>query len=234
VPFGRLARTGETAYEAVGQKMTAQIPDLIRIGDEERSLLTNPLGEYFRKSGRRSPFESKSSALWRGYVAHWKLEDGVLYLVEISGTADVEPEELEADMQDLFPNSRGPVSAVWYTGDLRIPHGEVLEYVHLGYESTYEEEEIIRILNGQVVGSVRIPGTKILRRKLPLALAIAAVSAALGGAAFGVGLVRGFAPNRAGLGLVEVGLVLIGVAFLREGILGAVDTINDWREIGRR
>lgn len=215
--------------------MTAQIPDVIVIGDEKLPLLTNPLDLYFRKSGRKSPFKAKSTGLWRGYVGHWKLEDGLLYLTEISGGPWFDPvqeEELEAeaDVQDLFPDSQGPVAAVWFTGDLRIPRGELLEYVHLGYQSTYEEEEIIRIDNGKVVGSMRIPGTMILRRKLPFALALGTVLTALGGGVLGIGLFRGLALNRTGFGLVDVALVVVGGAFLRDGILQIFDTITDWRE----
>jgi hypothetical protein len=44
-----------------------------------------------------------------------------------------------------------PVLADWFSGVLRVPKGERLQYVHMGYGSVYEQELHIKIDNGVVV-----------------------------------------------------------------------------------
>lgn len=41
--------------------------------------------------------------------------------------------------------AEAPVFADWFTGTLRIPQGEMLHYVHMGYGSVYEGEMHIKI-----------------------------------------------------------------------------------------
>ena len=52
---------------------------------------------------------------------------------------------------DLFPGEE-KTFAEWYTGKLRIPHGELLEYVHHAYASVYEKELLLRFLHGKLLG----------------------------------------------------------------------------------
>jgi len=42
-------------------------------------------------------------------------------------------------------------SKKWFTGKLRVPQGELLQYVHMGYSSTYEKELVITVEAGKVV-----------------------------------------------------------------------------------
>jgi hypothetical protein len=43
--------------------------------------------------------------------------------------------------------------AHWYSGTLRIPRGKLLRYVHGGYGSVYERDEMVQIERGVVRGS---------------------------------------------------------------------------------
>jgi len=47
----------------------------------------------------------------------------------------------------------GPLLADWFTGVLRVPRGEMLAYVHMGFGSVYEEEVHIHVERGRVTGS---------------------------------------------------------------------------------
>jgi hypothetical protein len=75
-----------------------------------------------------------STACWRGYIGTWEVKDGRLYLVNLQGSYEVVGGE--------------PVPAEWVSGWLRVPRGEALEYVHMGFESVYEEELQLRFEGG--------------------------------------------------------------------------------------
>jgi hypothetical protein len=83
-----------------------------------------------------------STACWRGYIGTWELKDGRFYLVSVQGRYRIEGTE--------------PIFADWFTGVLRIPEGELLEYVHMGFGSVYEYETHIKIEKGIVVDERRI------------------------------------------------------------------------------
>jgi hypothetical protein len=46
-----------------------------------------------------------------------------------------------------------PLLADWFSGILRVPKGEILQYVHMGFGSVFEEELHIKIAKGEVVAS---------------------------------------------------------------------------------
>jgi len=43
-----------------------------------------------------------------------------------------------------------PIFASWFSGILRIPRGELLCYIHMGFGSVYERELLIKIVKGEV------------------------------------------------------------------------------------
>lgn len=130
--------------------MTAQVSERLIYGDKEISLFTNPLGVYLRAS--KVSFVSPHTANWRGYVGTWELKEheGVerLYLVDLQ--AHKSYEEL-IGIKDIFPGF-DTVFAHWFTGELRLPQGSLLNYVHGGYASTYEYDLLIEIKQGVVTG----------------------------------------------------------------------------------
>lgn len=79
-----------------------------------------------------------STACWRQYIGTWEIADGRFYLKKIIGRY-----HLAGD---------APLFADWYSGALIVPRGEQLKYVHMGFESIYEQELRIDILKGIVTG----------------------------------------------------------------------------------
>ena len=132
---------------------TAQTPDKLLIEGKEYRLNTNPLQPYLAKLGDKAPkFEAISSALWRGYVATWELSGGKLYLIKVEVSrpdpASPQDEEIAVDaLSELFPG-QARVLADWYSGALIVPKGEIVDYVHMGYASTYERYVVSVVKNG--------------------------------------------------------------------------------------
>lgn len=137
--------------------MTAQIAEKLRYQGEVVAMCTNPLSDYFAMGGFNPRFVSNSTALWRGYVGRWEIADGRLYLVELRGTLD---DGTEASVATIFPGFPDRVFAHWYSGTIRIPQGKQLEYVHMGYGSTFERDLFLDVERGVVKNTrVRHNGT---------------------------------------------------------------------------
>jgi hypothetical protein len=118
---------------------------------EEYSILTNPLEPYLALNpGKRPHAKVEWSDLWRGYIASWKIESEHLWLRKIEiREGDAAALKLVDATQALFPGER-EVPADWFTGYLVIPTGKLIEYVHMGYASTYKRYLILRIDQGVV------------------------------------------------------------------------------------
>lgn len=125
--------------------MTAQHCDNITIDDQEHWLYCEPLESYWNDYNPKPHFIPPHTACWRGYIASWKIEENKLYLTGI----DTENENLK--MEKLFPGRQAPIFADWYTGELRIPKGEMLQYVHMFYQSTFESDLFLLVDNGIVL-----------------------------------------------------------------------------------
>ena len=54
------------------------------------------------------------------------------------------------DLQFLFPNQE-KVFADWFTGQIRIPMGEMLQYIHQDYESIYEKDLLLNLKDGVLI-----------------------------------------------------------------------------------
>jgi hypothetical protein len=130
--------------------MTAQIGERLIYDGREVSMCSEPLGDYFAFGGRNPEFESNCTALWRGYVGTWEIVGDRLYIVSLNGSLK---DGTEATLETVFPGYPDRVFAHWYSGTLRIPEGKQLEYVHMGYASTYERDRFLKIEKGVVVGS---------------------------------------------------------------------------------
>lgn len=144
--------------------MTAQFSDWLHYQGQKHELCSNPLESYFDDEHPRPDFKASSTACWRGYVATWEIENDTLYLVSGGGIIAIPPlvvkgsdnvlytiEAKEVGLKDLFPLAGDRVKATWFTGVLRIPQGELLEYVHAGYGSTFEEDLLLTIEAGNLV-----------------------------------------------------------------------------------
>jgi hypothetical protein len=134
---------------------TAQIADAIEINDVKYRLNTNPLEKYLAEIKWEKPENASiSSANWRGYLAAWKVEAGNLLLTDMTISVSSETEEYGYDnvsiLKSVFPN-KNEILAAWYSGALIVPYGEITNYVHMGYGSSYENYIVLRIKNGVVI-----------------------------------------------------------------------------------
>lgn len=134
--------------------MTAQIAEVLHMNGEVHSLCAHPLAPYFELAGITSPFDDfRCTALRRGYVGTWEITQGRLYLIGLKGWRAGSDDD--CDMETLFPGFPERVFAHWFTGELRIPQGGLLEYQHMGYRSRYERDLFITVRDG-VIASERV------------------------------------------------------------------------------
>jgi len=123
--------------------MTAQASDILYFDGNEYMLYSEPLEEYFGQNPPRPEIEATCTACWRGYIATWRIKRDKLYMVSIQsfGGDDL------ALKQKLFPGD-DMIFASWFTGPLVCPYGDEVEYVHMGYGTTYEKYLIIGVEHG--------------------------------------------------------------------------------------
>ena len=129
--------------------MTAQVSEKLLYEGKSIFLFSEPLALYLMQNQIR--FTSPHTANWRGYVGTWEIieTEGVerLYLVGIEAHKDY---ETILTLPDLFPGF-DKVFAHWFTGELRCPQGNLVEYIHMGYASTYEYELFLEFKQGVLV-----------------------------------------------------------------------------------
>lgn len=130
--------------------MTAQIAEKLHYQGDNVRMCTNPLSDYFAMGGVNPRFESNCTALWRGYVGSWEIVNDRLYLIGLNGTLEG---GAEASLTTIFPDYPDRVFAHWYSGTIRVPQGKQLEYVHMGYGSTFERDLFLDIERGVVVAT---------------------------------------------------------------------------------
>lgn len=139
---------------------TAQVPDTIRIDGEEHELNTNPLSAHLESVRWERPENIViSSANWRGYVASWEVKDEQLLLIDVTvllGGAVRGDYVKKSILTELFPSSPTGVPADWYSGALIVPQGEITSYVHMGYDSSYESYQVLRVDAGRVTEHLKL------------------------------------------------------------------------------
>lgn len=129
--------------------MTAQVSEALIYEGEKVDMFSQPLADYFKLSGQIPQFADWGTACQRGYVGTWELSNGRLYLIRIA--VMTESGETANYLNTLFPGFPDRVFAHWYSDTLRLPQGQLLEYVHHGYASEYERDLFIEFENGVVV-----------------------------------------------------------------------------------
>lgn len=128
--------------------MTAQIAEVLRYKGNDLSMCTCPLNGYLANTPRRVSFDESCSALWRGYIGTWGIIDNRLYLLGLSGFYDGGK---ALNLGTLFPDYPDGVFAHWFTGFIRCPRGKLLNYEHMGFASTYEEDIVLEFKSGVFV-----------------------------------------------------------------------------------
>lgn len=128
---------------------TAQAPDVLKLDGKTYDLFSNPLEAFLATNAKRLPqSEVMSSALWRGYIATFAIRDKKLFVDDVRILARGET-KFRSVMKELFGDA-APHPAEWFTGHLIVPTGKLVNYVHLGYGSTYSAYTIATVIKGDV------------------------------------------------------------------------------------
>jgi hypothetical protein len=128
--------------------------ETLYFGGERYSMATEPLESYIASLENKLEFNSPNTACWRGYYGTWEIKDNRLFLIGLRCyvASKVEGEFYnEAGMDLMFPD-QNEVFAKWFTGEIRIPQGDLLNYVHGGYCSKYEIDLFLEFKDGNLVG----------------------------------------------------------------------------------
>jgi hypothetical protein len=129
--------------------MTAQSGENLIYEGHTVTMHSEPLEDYFEAKGERPEFGGICTSCWRGYIGTWEIKDDRLYLVSLEGFGKLK-DGTEASLQTIFPDQDGPILADWYSGTLKIPEGEMLEYIHAGYASRFERDRFFEIEKGHI------------------------------------------------------------------------------------
>lgn len=127
--------------------MTAQISEILFYKGEEYQITSEPLTEFLKNSTKS--FNWTHTGCWRGYIGTWKIQDNKLFLIKLEGNS----EDGSADLEYLFPNQK-EVFANWFSGELIVPQGEMIKYIHRGHFSIYEKDIIFTFLNGIIIKQI--------------------------------------------------------------------------------
>lgn len=119
--------------------MTAQYNDILSYQEEAHSICNEPLSILLKE--RSIKFYTPH---WRGYTASWKFVENKLYLVGLKAYLDY---DTVVDLDFLYPDHK-EILAEWYTGEIKINLGKLIEYRHSGYDSIFEKNLFIEVING--------------------------------------------------------------------------------------
>ena len=126
--------------------MTIQAADILSFNGKKTTIASEPLKPYLETREDVS-FIYKTTALVRGYIGTWEIKNKKLFLVSLVGF--IENNE-QVDLNYLFPNHT-EVFAGWYTGEIRIPEGELLKKINLGYASVFEKDRFLTFKEGILI-----------------------------------------------------------------------------------
>ena len=145
-------------------KATGQSGDVIRLEGEEWVLMAKPIGYDSLLCRRMEAFlpenVSRSTGNYSGYIAFWEVRDGYLCLQRVEADVYDEVSKKEYtrvyDVKELQPIfaaycRAGTVQARWFSGELRAGKGDLVRYVHDGFDRNMETERVLTVRNGKVL-----------------------------------------------------------------------------------
>jgi hypothetical protein len=135
--------------------MTIQARDRLSHNGKKTTIATEPLKPYLETRSDVS-FIFKSTALVRGYIGSWKIKNKKLYLVSFLGFIK---NNVQVDLKYLFQN-KTEVFAYWFSGDIRIPEGDLLQKINTGYASVYSRDRILNFNKGILISETVKDNTK--------------------------------------------------------------------------
>jgi len=135
--------------------MSAQVGETLIYNGERFAMHTEPLG-YYLKTRPEIDFYYNLSICIRGYHGTWEIRENKLFLISLK--AGLRNGEI-VGLSYLFPEEEA-VFAGWFSGEIRLPVGEQLVYVHMAYASLFEKDIILRFENGVLVDEKIIDNTE--------------------------------------------------------------------------
>ena len=130
--------------------MTAQIGERLTYQGESLIMCTSPLSDFFVYGDSWPRFARTNTGLWRNYIGTWEIVNDRLYLIGLEATMmDGTP----ATLATVFPDFPDRVFAHWYSGELRVPRGNLIKYVHSGFRNKYEKDLFLDVANGVLTGT---------------------------------------------------------------------------------
>lgn len=145
-------------------KATGQSGDVIRLEGEEWVLMAKPIGYDSLLCMRMDDFlpenVSRSTGNYSGYTAFWEVRDGYLCLKRVEADVYDEVSKKEytrmyevKDLQPIFAAycQAETIQARWFSGKLRAGKGDVVRYVHDGFDRNMETERVLTVRNGKVL-----------------------------------------------------------------------------------
>ena len=126
--------------------MTIQAADILSYNGKKTTIASEPLKSYLDARSDVG-FVYKTTALVRGYIGKWEIKNKKLYLISLVGFIK---NNKQVDLNYLFPNET-EVFAEWYSGDIRIPEGELLKKINLGYASVFEKDRYLSFKEGVLI-----------------------------------------------------------------------------------
>lgn len=145
-------------------KATGQSGDVLYIEGEKWDLMAKPIDADSTLYARLRDFLPKNhcmtTANWSGYTAFWEIRNDRLYLQRLDiciydrGSQKDSTLIFEADLlQTLFAPyyKHGEIYARWFSGELRAGQGNLVRYVHSGFNRNMETERVMTLKDGKVV-----------------------------------------------------------------------------------
>lgn len=128
--------------------MTAQASDSITYNNKRTGMGTEPLRDYIPYLNIPHRFVSPSTFCNRGYFASWAVNNNKLFLVDF--TCWILDYQKVEGLDYIFPGE-DVVFAHWFSGEIRIPLGEMVAYVHGGYASAHEGDKYLTFEKGVLI-----------------------------------------------------------------------------------
>lgn len=145
-------------------KATGQSGDVIRLEGEEWVLMAKPIGYdslLCRRMDDSLPENvTRSTGNYSGYTAFWEVRDGYLCLQRVEADVYDEVSKKEStrvyEVKELRPIFAAycqteTIQARWFSGKLRAGKGDVVRYVHDGFDRNMETEQVLIVRNGKVL-----------------------------------------------------------------------------------
>jgi hypothetical protein len=139
---------------------TAIMPDFLIYNEDTLRIYSNPLESYLDNSDKCRPVEMpefygcSSTACWRGYVALWELRNDSIFLQKVLCCNDWNLKDAkQISLKRMFGGKvkNNEVFANWVSIEVINPYGELLKYIHQGYDSIYEFERGFEFEKGELV-----------------------------------------------------------------------------------